>query len=417
MFERHGPWLVRKSLGKGGQGEVFLVRKLPSEQLTNLQQHFGRLIKRGLTEEEWLTGGEFLEHLLEAFEAFSSGEIGALKVLLTSEEAKNSETARDRAKQEIEVLGQFQHPNLIRLLDHDPERQWLVMEYHERGTLWDQQKLFVGDVRKALSAFRPVVDAVAELHRRDCVHRDIKPANILLANDGRLVLGDLGLVFDSRADDRRLTQTGEVVGSWEWMPTWAQGEYIDNPSPQFDVFCLGKVFWALLSGKRYLRLHHFPVQKYNLEVQFPDDPAMKLVNEFLATCLVDNESDCLRNATELLEKLEALDDSLDVLPPGDHDSSYVLEDLSAILTSRPFRLYFKPPDGSKRISFRDDGAVIEGQNQNEHTWRIRDAHLELLQADGQVHSRFAFDRRTGVLAHTNDSDTLSLRDQYIAPEV
>jgi hypothetical protein len=91
--------------------------------------------------------------------------------------------------------------------------------------------------------------------------------------------------------------------------------------------------------------------------------------------------------------------------------------LESRLLSRPHRLFFNPPaKGSKRIVFGPEGVIVEGNNRNEHKWRIFRKNLELLQLDGQVHSRFQYDAEHDRWNHTNDPDTLSLRDQYIDPE-
>ena len=91
----------------------------------------------------------------------------------------------------------------------------------------------------------------------------------------------------------------------------------------------------------------------------------------------------------------------------------VLGELEQILTSSVFRLYFNPPRNSKVITFEVDGSVGEGRNANEYTWRTQDNMLELVQEDGDVHSRFAYDPRTASFLHTNDPDTHSIRNQYI----
>jgi hypothetical protein len=84
-----------------------------------------------------------------------------------------------------------------------------------------------------------------------------------------------------------------------------------------------------------------------------------------------------------------------------------------LLISCHWVLVFRPPDQFKPISFLSDGKVGDGQNQNEHTWRIRNGKLELLQEDGHVHSRFKFDKKTMRFTHTNELDTLSVRSQII----
>ncbi len=88
-------------------------------------------------------------------------------------------------------------------------------------------------------------------------------------------------------------------------------------------------------------------------------------------------------------------------------------ELGDIVTSSVFRLFFNPPNRSKPITFEADGCVGEGRNKNEHSWRIQNNKLELIQEDGEVHSRFAYDPRTATFFHTNETDTLSLLNQYI----
>lgn len=90
--------------------------------------------------------------------------------------------------------------------------------------------------------------------------------------------------------------------------------------------------------------------------------------------------------------------------------------ISELLTSGVFRLFYNPPSYSKRIVFASNGQIIEGNNQNEHTWRIARGKLELLQLDGKVHSRFYYDSSDGSFKHTNDSDTRSIRNQFIVPD-
>lgn len=95
--------------------------------------------------------------------------------------------------------------------------------------------------------------------------------------------------------------------------------------------------------------------------------------------------------------------------------SHTLEEL---LSSRPYRLIFDPDkDWSKRIVFNSDGLIVEGNNRNEHSWRIKNELLELVQLDERVHSRFSYNEAKDIFEHTNDSDILSIRDQLIVPDM
>jgi hypothetical protein len=89
------------------------------------------------------------------------------------------------------------------------------------------------------------------------------------------------------------------------------------------------------------------------------------------------------------------------------------EPIEAFIVTHPLRLFFTPPNRSKRMRFEPEGRIVEGNNRNEHSWRVVDGKLELLQLDGRVHSRFVFDADSQTFKHTNDSDTLSIRDQFI----
>jgi hypothetical protein len=91
------------------------------------------------------------------------------------------------------------------------------------------------------------------------------------------------------------------------------------------------------------------------------------------------------------------------------------EEWGELLTSRRWVLVFNPPHRLKPITFLPNGAIGEGRNSNENSWRIAAGKLELVQADGRTHSRFDFNPRNTSFLHTNDPDTLSIRGQYIVP--
>lgn len=91
--------------------------------------------------------------------------------------------------------------------------------------------------------------------------------------------------------------------------------------------------------------------------------------------------------------------------------------LERLLLTRPYRLVFNPTSkAAKRIVFGPGGVIAEGNNRNEHEWRLIRKKLELLQLDGRVYSRFEYDVKSDQWKHTNEIDTLSIKGQYIEPE-
>lgn len=92
--------------------------------------------------------------------------------------------------------------------------------------------------------------------------------------------------------------------------------------------------------------------------------------------------------------------------------------IQGILVFQPFRLFFNPrTKRSKRMVFKPQGLIVEGNNKNEHSWRVSNGKLELIQLDGRVHSRFTYNKERGIFEHTNDPDTLSIWDQFMVPDV
>lgn len=89
--------------------------------------------------------------------------------------------------------------------------------------------------------------------------------------------------------------------------------------------------------------------------------------------------------------------------------------LTMLLTEGSWILNFNPDvtQGKKDITFLPDGSIGDGENDNESRWRIQEGTLEILNRGGNVFSRFRYNDEKKRFEHTNDADTLSLRDQVI----
>lgn len=150
--------------------------------------------------------------------------------------------------------------------------------------------------------------------------------------------------------------------------------------------------------------------------------------------LKESESELRANEERLLIKvgeLEARNDELETqldairikvtgpidVPSEQTGASRFNVDIQSALLDHRWRLFFNPEQAqSKIITFKENGVIEEGRNKNEASWRIVDGHLELVQVDGQVHSRFNYIPQNRIFAHTGDPDTKSIRGQYIIPE-
>ena len=307
---KYGKWEVVKPIARGGQGQVYLVRDLSgvsntTERYSTLQNALGTLVVPG---EQWRYEEAYSQIADEIREIANESQapMGALKELLPLEDsaAEDGAAALDRMKQELWTLQSVSHPSLVKVLDSNLDQQWFVMEYLEGGTLSNCLKAYKGRVLDALTAFRPIVDAVSALHTKKVVHRDIKPDNIFVASDGHLVLADCGLAFKLEHKDR-LTRTFENVGTRDFQPPWSYSKRLEDVQPAFDVFSLAKVLWAMVSGRPRFPLWYFDREGNDLRQIFPDEPGVQFVHEILRKCVVESESETrLHDAGDLLREVD-----------------------------------------------------------------------------------------------------------------
>jgi tetratricopeptide (TPR) repeat protein len=162
----------------------------------------------------------------------------------------DDDRARRRFVREIALVGELDHPHLVKLLDagDDPELgPYLVTELHDGPSL---RELAGGDLAcgpdVAALLVAPIAEAVAALHRASLVHRDLKPENVIATAAGDVVLIDLGLA--RRPGHTRYTDEGEVVGSVPYMaPEQIEGGEVTGAA---DVWALGVMLYELTCGAR-----------------------------------------------------------------------------------------------------------------------------------------------------------------------
>ncbi len=156
-----------------------------------------------------------------------------------------------RFRQERQILAQFEHAGIARLLDGGatPEGQpYFVMEYVHGLPLLEYCDSHQLSIPQRIELFLAICDAVAHAHQRLVVHRDLKPGNILVTAEGNPKLLDFGLarVLDSGATD-------DITQSFPMMtPAYASPEQVRGApyTVSGDVYSLGVIFYELLSAKR-----------------------------------------------------------------------------------------------------------------------------------------------------------------------
>jgi serine/threonine-protein kinase len=146
------------------------------------------------------------------------------------------------------------HPNVAAVFDYGETDGlvYLVMEYVDGEPLGEI--LQTGGALKphrALTIVKQVTDALTAAHELGIVHRDLKPDNIIVtrSKSGREVakVVDFGIAKAiAESPDRRLTETGLVIGTPEFMsPEQLVGDPADARS---DIYSLGCIFYLMLVG-------------------------------------------------------------------------------------------------------------------------------------------------------------------------
>ncbi len=216
--QKIGHYKIKKLLGKGGMGEVYLAED-------------SRLNRKV-----------------------------ALKLLPA--ELTGSRDRLKRFEKEARAASALNHPNILTVHEFGAENgvHFLATELVEGETL--REKISGGElsVADALDIAGQTAFALSAAHAAGIVHRDIKPENIMIRADGIVKVLDFGIAklaapppesIDTEGETlaKIMTQTkpGIMMGTLHYMsPEQVRGQTLDARS---DIFSLGVVIYEMLTGK------------------------------------------------------------------------------------------------------------------------------------------------------------------------
>jgi serine/threonine protein kinase len=208
--EQIGKFQLRKVLGKGASGTVYL-----------------------------------------ALDTFTGADV-ALKVLdrsvLSAPEFEATRTAQ--FLNEASLAGKLQHPHIAAILEASVNRDegYIALEYVPGGDL--SQYVQPGKLLSPEQAIQVAFKSCGALDyafRQGIVHRDIKPANIMVVSGTNIKVADFGAAYlNNNSPDAAAPL--EAVGSPYYMsPEQVKTEELGVHS---DMFALGVVLYELFTGKR-----------------------------------------------------------------------------------------------------------------------------------------------------------------------
>lgn len=243
-----------------------------------------------------------------------TGNEVALKVLHPDHEM--AEEVERRFVREISVAQNIDSPYAVRYFDcglGEDGVLYYTMERVEWGSLKDvlkaRERLAWKD---AVECGIQIARGLEAIHSQNVIHRDLKPENIFLSEDGRLKLGDFGLV--RAVDMSRLTLDGNTVGTAKYLaPEQARGEDVDART---DLYALGCNLFELVAGRPpfvasnsslgYVELmkQHVEVQAPNVTDFAPNCPAP--LADLIAKLLAKTPEDRPASAAEVVGKLDEI---------------------------------------------------------------------------------------------------------------
>ncbi len=200
-------YTIQGSLGKGGQGEVFLA--------LHPTLHIEVAIK-------------FLR-----------------------EEYRNEESLL-RIQLEAKTLASLNAENIVRIFAFEPghEPPYIAMEYCSRGDL--NQRIHSRrqvSLAETIGIVRQLCLGLGRVHGRSIIHRDLKPANILFNQDDIPKVTDFGLAKEMSDSTTGLTRTG--MGGTLWYSSPEQITGLPRPlDHRTDLWSMGVILHEMLTWMR-----------------------------------------------------------------------------------------------------------------------------------------------------------------------
>ncbi|KAL7606527.1 hypothetical protein Lser_V15G19179 [Lactuca serriola] len=147
-------------------------------------------------------------------------------------------------EQEIALLSQFEHENIVRYYgtDKDEAKLYIFLELVTKGSLLSLYQRYHLQDSQVSSYTRQILHGLKYLHDRSVLHRDVKCANILVDANGSVKLADFGLAKATKFND---------VKSCKGTAFWMAPEVVNQKKKGYglaaDIWSLGCTVLEMLT--------------------------------------------------------------------------------------------------------------------------------------------------------------------------
>ncbi len=187
-----------------------------------------------------------------------TGNKVAIKIINKS--SLKTEIDKELIKSEIDIMKLCHHPNIVKLLDHfeNSEYIYIVMEYISGGTLnqYIKNHYFYISESEAANIISQIGNGLKYLHNYGIVHRDLKTDNIMLTKNnetGIIKIMDFGL-------SKVVGPKEGLIDGYGTLNYCAPEVLMREPyNKQIDIWSLGIILFFMLVG-------HFPFQGNKEEI-------------------------------------------------------------------------------------------------------------------------------------------------------
>lgn len=225
---------------------------------------------------------------------------------------------QSRFIQEARAAARLADPNVVNVFDQgqDGEMAYLVMEYLPgitlRELLREQRRLSIPQTVTIMDA---ILSGLSAAHRAGIIHRDVKPENVLLAEDGRIKIGDFGL---ARATSANTATGAQLLGTIAYLaPELVTRGSADARS---DIYALGILLYEMLTGEQPYQGEQ-PMQiAYQHATDSVPRPSAKNpsvpdeLDELVLWATEKNPDERISDAEAMLERLREIERELGITP-------------------------------------------------------------------------------------------------------